>query len=298
MRKLEIEDAKGNAMIELRDLTYIRLGASDLAASEKFATEIIGLQVGARSRSSLYLRSDRRSHTLCYFEGDPKDQTVGFEVDDDDALTRAADALDLLNHRVRSGTKEEAELRQVHNFIAFDDPSGNHIELVTRPQISGRRYFPSRDAGITGFNHIGLYSKDPIIDEGFWTKVCNARVSDRISDIPLMRINAIHHTLALVKSDRTGIQHINHQVESVDDVMRSSYLLKKWNVPIIFGPGRHPTSGARFLYFAGPDGMVFEYSCGVGEIENEATHRPRQFGFEPSSFCMWGSEPGNLIPGA
>jgi hypothetical protein len=52
----------------------------------------------------------------------------------------------------------------------------------------------------------------------------------------------------------------------------------------VFGPGRHPTSGARFLYFKGPDGMIFEHSVdsvGVEEIKDEATHRPRQFGFEP-----------------
>lgn len=285
-------------MIQLKDLTYVRLGTRSLAAAEDFATRVIGLQIGARTKDALYLRSDRRAHSLCYFEGDPGEQTVGFEVEDADALTRAADALEQLGRPARRGTAEEAELRRVHAFIAFQDPSGNRIELVTRPALSGRRYFPGRDAGITGFNHIGLYSKDLAADEAFWTTVCNARVSDRISDVPLMRINAIHHTLALVRSHRAGIQHINHQVETIDDVLKSYYHLDSLNVPIVFGPGRHPTSGARFLYFKGPDDMVFEYSCGVGEIENEATHRPRQFGFEPTSFCMWGSKPGGLIPGA
>ena len=40
--------------------------------------------------------------------------------------------------------------------------------------------------------------------------------------------------------------------------------------------------------------MVFEYSVGVEEIEDEATHRPRQFGFEPTSFCKWGSKPAGM----
>lgn len=131
-------------------------------------------------------------------------------------------------------------------------------------------------------------------DERLWTQVCNACVSDRIGDIPLMRVNAIHHTIALVRAPKAGIQHINHQVESSDDVLRSYYFLSERRVPIVFGPGRHPTSGARFLYFKGPDGMIFEYSVGVDEIEDEATHRPRQFGFEPSSFCMWGSKPAGM----
>ena len=102
-----------------------------------------------------------------------------------------------------------------------------------------------------------------------------------------MRINAIHHTVALAPGRCPGIHHISHQVASNDDVLRSYYHLSGPRVPIVFGPGRHPTSGARFLYFQGSDGMVFEYSVASTKIQDEAQHRPRQFGFEPSSLCMW-----------
>jgi 2,3-dihydroxy-p-cumate/2,3-dihydroxybenzoate 3,4-dioxygenase len=92
---------------------------------------------------------------------------------------------------------------------------------------------------------------------------------------------------------KAGIQHVNFQVETQDDIMRSFYLLQKRNVKIVFGPGRHPTSGARFLYFQGPDDVIYEYSCGVRMItaEDENTYVPRSFPKAPSSFCMWGSEP-------
>jgi 2,3-dihydroxy-p-cumate/2,3-dihydroxybenzoate 3,4-dioxygenase len=76
-------------------------------------------------------------------------------------------------------------------------------------------------------------------------------------------------------------------------VLRSFYFVRERRASIVFGP-RHLTSGARFLYFKGPDGMIFEYSVGVEEIEDETTHRPRQFGFEPTSFCMWGSKPAGM----
>jgi 2,3-dihydroxy-p-cumate/2,3-dihydroxybenzoate 3,4-dioxygenase len=286
-------------MIKLRDVCYVRLGTSDLASAESFATQVLGLQVAERGKGALYLRSDDRAHTLCYGEGDPGEQAVGFEVDDEDSLQEAAATLESLKHRVIAGSREEADKRKAAAFIAFDDPTGNRIELVVRPERSGKRYFPTRDCGITGFSHVGLNSTDPARDEAFWTQVCNARVSDRIGDIPLMRISAIHHTIALVRAPKAGLQHINHQVASSDDVMRSYYLLNEKRVPIVFGPGRHPTSGARFLYFKGPDGVVFEYSVGVDEIEDEAAHRPRQFGFEPTSFCMWGAKPAGLaLPNA
>jgi 2,3-dihydroxy-p-cumate/2,3-dihydroxybenzoate 3,4-dioxygenase len=92
---------------------------------------------------------------------------------------------------------------------------------------------------------------------------------------------------------RSGVQHINHQVESVDDIMRAWYMLQMKGIKIAFGPGRHPTSGARFLYFYGPDGMIFEYSTGVRLItaEEEPSYQPRQFPRGNDSFCMWGAVP-------
>lgn len=285
-------------MIHLDDITYIRLGTPDLSLAEDFATRILGLEVTERTAKSLYLRSDARAHTLCYVEGDPADQVAAFEVSDAAEMQSAAASMEALGHRVTAGTASGAAERKVKDFIAFDDPSGNRIELVLKPEYRGPRYVGARDAAITGFNHIGLNSTDPVRDEAFWTRVCNARVSDRIGDIPLMRINAIHHTLALVRAAGPGIQHINHQVVGRGDVLRNYYLLRRHNVPIVFGPGRHPTSGANFIYFRGPDGMVFEYSCGVDEIEDEASHRPRSFSFEPASLCMWGAKPGGLIKGA
>jgi 2,3-dihydroxy-p-cumate/2,3-dihydroxybenzoate 3,4-dioxygenase len=276
-------------MINLKDVSYVRLGSPDLATAESFATICLGLEIAERGSKTLYLRSDDRSHTLCYTEGDPADQSVGFEVEDENCLQQAAATLDALDHRVWSGSAEEAAKRKVKAFIGFNDPSGNRIELVVRPERSGRRYFPTRDAGITGFSHIGLNSTDPARDERFWTKVCNARVSDRIGDIPLMRVNAIHHTIALVRAPKAGIQHINHQVETSDDVLRSYYFLSERRVPIVFGPGRHPASTSVFFYFLEPDGMTLEYSFGMEEFTEVDPRNPRTLPMAAESIDEWGS---------
>jgi 2,3-dihydroxy-p-cumate/2,3-dihydroxybenzoate 3,4-dioxygenase len=278
-------------MIQLRNVSYVRLGTTNLEGATTFATDYLGLEIAHQSKSAVYLKSDHRDHTLCYFEGSPADQVAAFEVSDRIELDMAASELDRLGHHVRFGLAEDAELRCVHSFIAFQDPTGNMIELVWRPAFSGQRYHGERDAGITGFSHIGLCTTDAVRDEAFWTKVCNARVSDRIGDAALLRIDAIHHTIALFPSDRSGIQHINHQVATGDDVVRSFNFLSQRHVPMVFGPGRHPTSSARFLYFEGPDGMVFEYSSGVREIADELLYRERQLPFNPKGFCEWGAKP-------
>ena len=278
-------------MISLKDIRYVRLGTANLDDAVRYATQILGLELVRRDRGNAYLRADDRDHTLAYTAGNPRDQSVAFEIGSGRELEAAAAELDNAGHRVRAGTRLECEQRQVDSLIMFEDPSGNAIELVARPAHSGRRYFPSRDAGITSFSHIGLHSIAPRKDEAFWTTVCNARVSDWIGEAPLLRIDPVHHRVALFPSQRSGVQHINHQVESIDDVMRSYYFLREKNVRIRFGPGRHPTSGAMFLYFEGPDGMIYEYSCGVRHITDEEGYRPRQFPAHNSSYCAWGAVP-------
>jgi 2,3-dihydroxy-p-cumate/2,3-dihydroxybenzoate 3,4-dioxygenase len=278
-------------MIQLQDISYVRLGTADLEGATNFATICLGLEIAFQTRDAIYFKSDQREHTLCYFAGSPADQTVAFEVSSRSDLETAAAELDRIGHPVKIGTDKEAELRCVRSFVAFKDPTGNQIELVWRPLMSGKRYHGERDAGITGFSHVGLCTTDAARDEAFWTTVCNARVSDRIGDAALLRIDEVHHTIALFPTNRAGIQHINHQVETGDDVMRSFNFLSERQIPMVFGPGRHPTSSARFLYFEGPDGMVFEYSSGVRHIADELLYRERQFPFDPKGFCEWGAKP-------
>jgi 2,3-dihydroxy-p-cumate/2,3-dihydroxybenzoate 3,4-dioxygenase len=287
-------------MIDLHDIRYLRIGTPDLDGAVRFATEIVGLQLVAHEGKSAYFRSDKvevrgdtRDHTLVYVEGDPSDHTIGFDLLDGGDLDRVGAELEKAGRPVHLGTRAECDARRVRAFIASSDPSGNKIEIVARPFHTGVRYFPARDAGITGFSHIGLYTKDAARDEAFWTRICNARVSDWIGDAPLLRIATAHHSLALFPAQRTGVQHVNHQVEDIDDVMKSWYFLKDKGVKILLGPGRHPLSTAVMLYFRGPDGLCYEYSCGVKHIlpEAEATYRPRQFAFDQYAICMWGAKP-------
>jgi len=121
-------------MIRLLDVSYARLGTRDLEGSARFAVDYLGLEVSERRKGAVCFKSDSREHTLCYFEGNPADQTVGFEVRDKNDLDAAASELERLGHAVRSGTGDEAVARHVKGLIAFKDPSGNGIELAYRPR--------------------------------------------------------------------------------------------------------------------------------------------------------------------
>src|SRR4051812_49066118 len=147
-------------MIALHDVCYVRLGTRDLDTAARFATEVLGLEIAERGRRSLHLRSDARAHTLFYGEGDPAEQVVGFEMCHQEELEAAGAALEALRHPVRHGTAAECAERRVKEFLAFRDPSGNAIELAWRPEQGSGRYRGARDAGITGFSHVGLCSSN------------------------------------------------------------------------------------------------------------------------------------------
>lgn len=278
---------------DIYDIRYVRINASDLDHSIDFATKILGLQLVRKDSKTAYLRSDIRDHSICYTVGDARNHAVGWEVRTEEALDKIAAGLEGSGAYVRLGTAEECEQRRVNKLVVTKDVTGSVIDLVYRPEATGLSYYGTRDAGITHFSHVGMHTQHPIEDEKFWVRSLGAKVSDRIGDAALLRVNDVHHNLAFFPSKKVGIQHVNFQVGSFENIMKSYYFLLEHNVKIMFGPGRHCTSGAMFLYFQGPDDIVYEYSTGVRLIteEDEKTYQPRQFPMVASSFCMWGSRP-------
>jgi 2,3-dihydroxy-p-cumate/2,3-dihydroxybenzoate 3,4-dioxygenase len=277
-------------VITLTDIAYVRSGAADLDAAIKFATEIVGLELAAPTEAGVaHLRADQRHHCLALVEGPSGVIASGFTVADADALDAAETELERSGLTVRRGSAAEARSRRVREFIGFDDPFGNRIELVSQQESVGRPVAFSRQAGISEFGHLCLDAPDVHEAYRFWSTRFNARVSDWIADAAcLMRIDPVHHKLAVFRSDGPGLCHMNFQVDTIDDVFRNWHFLQEHNVEIEMGPGRHPQSTAIFLYFLGPEGFTYEYSFGVRRIEDEAGWVPRTFDpAEPGSIDMW-----------
>lgn len=277
-------------MIEIEQLRYIRLATRDLPAAVDFAQRILGLQLIEKTDEQAAFRSDFRDHTLVYCKGDPAEQAVAFELRTTEALERAAALLAQNGYAVARGDAPAALRRKVKAFASFKDNSGNSIELVVRPQTFGWRYFPARDAGVTGLAAVALRSKGNGADEKLWTTLFNGRVSDWVGDAAYIRFDDAHHRLALHPSDSAGVLAVEYAVEGVNQLMQSLYFLQAAQIKIVHGPGRRPTSNQLFLTFMGPDDMLFSYVAEGKKIDNEAAYRPRQYPRNSLSFCAWGSE--------
>lgn len=289
-------------MIELTDIAYVRSGVADLQKAVRFATEIVGLELAAHAGAAggvpggtaaeagvAHLRADARHHCLALVEGRSGVIASGFLVADEDALAAAESELERSGHAVTRGDGVAARSRRVRSFIGFDDPFGNRIELVCQQETITRPVAFTRPAGITEFGHLCLDAPDVHEAYRFWNAHFNARVSDWVGDAAcLIRIDPVHHKLAVFRGDGPGLCHMNFQVAAIDDVFRNWHFLQEQGVEIEMGPGRHPQSTAVFLYFLGPEGFTYEYSYGVRRIEDDAAWQPRTFDpDEPGSIDMW-----------
>jgi 2,3-dihydroxy-p-cumate/2,3-dihydroxybenzoate 3,4-dioxygenase len=277
-------------MITLTDIAYVRSGVADLDAAVRFATQIVGLELAAPTEPGVaHLRADHRHHCLALVAGRSGMISSGFSVADSDALAAAETELECSGYAVRRGSVAEARSRRVREFVAFDDPFGNRLELVSQQETITRPVAFTRPAGISEFGHLCLDAPDVHEAHRFWSTRFNARVSDWIGDRAcLLRIDPVHHKLAVFQGARPGLCHMNFQVASIDDVFRSWHFLVDHNVRIEMGPGRHPQSTAIFLYFLGPEGFTYEYSFGVRRIEDDAAWVPRTFDpDEIGSVDMW-----------
>ncbi|SEE35761.1 VOC family protein [Streptomyces sp. KS_5] len=276
-------------MIEIRDIAYARSGSADLATAVNFAVDIVGLQLVEQIDGVAYLRADQRHHCLAFVEGDSGVLSTGFSLSSEDALIAAETELEQAGVKVVRGTPEGARSRRVRDYLTFEDPFGNLVDLVVdQVTMPGPVRF-GRTAGITEFGHLCLDAPDIREAYSFWSSLFNIRVSDWIGDKAcLMRFDPVHHKLAVFQGDKPGLCHVNFQVESIDDVMRSWHFLQEQGVEIEMGPGRHPQSTAIFLYFKGPEGLTYEYSYGVRRITDEQAWQPRYFDpAEPDAVDLW-----------
>lgn len=267
---------------------YVRLAVRELGAGARFASDVFGLQAVATANGEMAFRSDNRFRTVSLSNDMADGSSIGVEVWSEVALDDIERRLKALGFDVTRASAEACRRRYVHSALLAIDGSGNHIDLVLRPAQSGRRYFPSRDAGILGLQGVGIRSTDVTRDLQLW-RALGAEVRDRVGEIAYLHLDALHHRVALYPSSRNGLLYAAFEVESLDQIMQNSYFMQESQVKIVQGPGREPFSERIFLHVEGPDGVILSYVNGMS-APGEMRRPPRQYPSKLESLCNWGSE--------
>ncbi|QQO12530.1 VOC family protein [Bradyrhizobium diazoefficiens] len=278
----------GHATPLITSVCYVRLAVSELHGSARFMSDIFGLQRVADQDGEIAFRSDHRYRTVSL----GSHESVGIEVWDDEALETVGKRLRDLGFAVKDAEPAECRRRYVQSALLAEDASKNRIDLVVRPSHSGRRYFPSRDAGIVQFHSVGLRTTDHVRDMAFW-KAIGAGVSDWVGDIAYLRIDGMHHRIALYPSKRNGLLYAAFEVEALDQIMQNSYFMQESQIRIVQGPGREAASRQIFLHVEGPDGLILSYVNGMAEY-GDKPRLARQFPLTATSLCDWGSESSDV----
>jgi 2,3-dihydroxy-p-cumate/2,3-dihydroxybenzoate 3,4-dioxygenase len=284
-----MSESTGNRTTPLvSSVCYVRHAVSEPQACARFVSDVFGLQQVADQDGEIAFRSDDRFRTVSLSRDRDDGTSVGIEVWDEAALQEVGERLREHSFAVRIANPDECRRRYVYSALLAEDASGNRIDLVTRPTRSGRRYFPPRDAGIVEFQGIGIRSTDHVRDLAFW-RLLGAEVTDWVGDVAYLRIDNLHHRIALYPSRRNGLLYAAFEVEALDQIMQNSYFMQESQVKIVQGPGRQSASRQIFLHVEGPDGLILSYVNGMAEISGDP--RPaRQFPLTATSLCNWGSE--------
>lgn len=286
-------------------LGYIVVDTNRFADWRRFGADAIGLHVDQLDRDTMRFRLDEHECRFLLRRGAAEDVTaVGWLIDDhetfDVVLGRVTDA----GLPVTEGSADECGLRGVERLWRFPGPNGMTTEVFTRARTTAKPLRMLQSGFVTGgggMGHIAITARRPEQVRGYYGSVFDARLSDWIHEniaglqlrIRFLRVNERHHSVAVaglhglpVNPIRTAIQHLNTQVESLDDLLSAYQRVIDHGFRMQWSVGQHTNDRELSFYCVTPSG--FEWELGWDPIvitpELEAQWAPRTY----DSISIWG----------
>lgn len=288
--------------MSVTQLGYVGLEVTDLSQWERFARDVLGLEVAARGDDTVAVRMDEYAQRLVLHRGGADDLAyAGWEVPDGAALASLVDRLHRAGVRVREGSREEAAARAVDRLHVTEDPAGTRVELYCGPRIADAPFRSTQVVsgfvtGTQGLGHIVLAVPSLRAAMDFYCGLLGLRVSDHLrtllgGQIPLeivfLHANPRHHSLAMGELPLPKrLNHFMLEVASLDDVGRAFDRCLEGGVPIVRSLGRHPNDRMFSFYAATPSGFEVEYGWGARTVDY-ATWRVCTYG----QISEWGHRP-------
>ena len=280
---------------------YAELMVTDLAASERFYVDLLGLVVTLRTDEVLYLRGweERLHHSIVLREAAaPACARLSFRV-------RAERDLDLIAQDMGGRgcvvRHVENDLLGMGRALRVWDPFGFPLEFfhqMDQLETQLQRFDIQRGAPIMRMDHFNIHS--PRCEEtlAFWQELgfrCTEYIStdgpdERITGGWLTRKPTVHD-IALTAGAGPRMHHVGLFVAEPAGVLRACDQLAAAgrSDAIERGPGRHGVSNAFFVYLRDPDGHRIElYACDY--YTGDPDHRPLRWSVnDPRCRSFWGT---------
>lgn len=278
-----------------RRLAYVALNVTDHARSEPFYTGMLGLMPAGEIGGERLYRCSARHHDLVLCEAPQAGlKRVGWQMASPEDLDRLRHHLRGLGLAVRDMDADYCAAHGTGRAFRITEPNtGATFEYLDDFATAATPFTPTVTQ-IVRLGHVVLGTRTHAETEKFFIEALNYRVSDRIDGaVTFMRCfpNPLHHSFGLSNSDANRLHHVNFMVTDIDDIGRALYRAKALDVPVVFGPGRHPPSESIFLYFLDPDGLTLEYSFGMELFPEDGPRAPRRLPMALESIDYWGAKP-------
>jgi 2,3-dihydroxybiphenyl 1,2-dioxygenase len=291
-------------MSKVAQLGYLGFGVRDLAAWDKFATEVLGLEIVARrSDGGMALRMDRYQQRIVIEPGDDDLNFLGWEVDNAADLEALAAKLRAAGVAVEEGSKELCEARRVERLVRFVDPAGIPSELFYGP-ARAEQPFQSKlvksgfVADQQGLGHVVITAADQKQSQAFYCDLLGFKLSDQIVaevhgfhvDIVFLHANPRHHSVAIGERQKKRIHHFMLEVRSMDDVGLAFDRSLRNGVRIMQTLGKHPNDRMFSFYARTPSGFQFEFGWGGRQVDDAS--------WEPTTYdhiSEWGHHPPQFL---
>jgi biphenyl-2,3-diol 1,2-dioxygenase len=289
-------------MASVSQLGYLGLNVSNPGEWERFATELLGLEIVDKTPDGFFMRMDEYHHRFIVRQGSEDDVAfIGWEVADERALQELNAQLKADAIETTPGSADEAKMRGVLEFLKFKDPSGIPTEVYFGPLMDFREPFKSPRplsgfvTGTMGLGHIVIRVDDSERSLHFYRDVIGMRISDLIElqrghrlgrqlSLTFMHCNPRHHSVAFGELPvPKRLLHFMLQAKTLDDVCSTMYMAQDRGVPISASLGRHTNDHMVSFYMRSPSGFEIEYGFGARTVD-DATWKVQQH----YSGSMWG----------
>lgn len=291
----------------IRSLAYMRIGATDMAAWREYGLKILGMIEGKGvDAESLYLRMDDFPARLVIVPNDTDRLLVsGWETANAAELQDIRDRMSAAGVPFKEGTAEQLKDRRVVEMIAFEDTSGNSLEVFHGAALEHRRivspYGHRFVTGEQGLGHVVLTTDDDDASLRFYRDVLGFKLRDSMRLPPQMvgrpadgdpawlrflGCNPRHHSLAFLPlPNPTGIVHLMLEVENSDDVGLCLDRALRKKVKMSATLGRHVNDEMLSFYMKTPGGFDIEFGCEGLEVEDE-----NWIARESTAVSLWGHD--------
>jgi catechol-2,3-dioxygenase len=246
-----------------------------------------GLEVIERSEDAVALRASGTDHHVLRFM---RSDHVGLSHIAFAAPSRHA--VDNL-HQAWAGrgveiADEPAMLTSLGGGYGFEaaDPEGRRLRVITEMDASDpldrSPSLPRR------LSHVVLNTADIDLLCEFYVSMLGFRVSDWSEhQMVFLRNLTDHHTIAFNQEGHASVNHIAHEVDSLDGFLTAVGRMRSAGVDPLWGIGRHGPGNNAFAYYGDPAGFVPEFTTDLEQVEHDASWVPRVWKRIPSQSDLW-----------